>query len=93
VEISVSDDGPGIPAEERARIFEPYVQLGEPGSAGGSGLGLAICKRLIDAHGGEIRVTDRASGGARFAFTLPAEPPRQASRGEAEPSDVHGAGA
>jgi signal transduction histidine kinase len=76
VEISVSDDGPGIAPEDRERVFEPYVQLGERG-AHGVGLGLAICRRLVDSHGGEIRLDPREGGGCRFSFTLPAEPPRR----------------
>jgi signal transduction histidine kinase len=72
VEISVSDAGPGVPEEDRGRIFEAYVQAGEQSRAGGLGLGLAVCKRLVEAHGGSIAVTDRPGGGSRFAFTLPA---------------------
>ncbi len=75
VEISVSDDGPGVASEHRERVFEPYVQLGE--RRGGLGLGLAICRRLVEAHGGEIRLDPRDGGGCRFSFTLPAEPPRE----------------
>ena len=75
VEISVSDDGPGIAPEDRERVFEPYVQLGERG-AHGIGLGLAICRRLVEAHGGEIRLDSSEGGGCRFSFTLPAGPPR-----------------
>ena len=72
VEVSVSDRGPGVEERDRERIFEPYVQ-GDPGShAGGLGLGLAICKRIVEAHGGEIRVEEPPGGGSRFAFTLPA---------------------
>jgi signal transduction histidine kinase len=72
VEVSVSDDGPGVPAAESERIFEPYVRVGEGRGAGGLGLGLAICRRIVEAHGGSIRVEDRAPGGSRFVFTLPA---------------------
>jgi signal transduction histidine kinase len=75
VEISVCDDGPGIAPEHRERVFEPYVQLG-PRGASGIGLGLAICRRLVEAHGGEIRLDPREGGGCRFSFTLPAEPPQ-----------------
>jgi len=72
IEVSVSDEGPGVPEEDRGRIFEAYVQAGEQSRAGGLGLGLAVCKRLVEAHGGSIAVTDRPGGGSRFAFTLPA---------------------
>ena len=72
VEVSVSDQGPGVPAADRERVFEPYVQAGES-RRGGLGLGLAICRRLAEAHGGAIGVEPAPSGGARFAFTLPTE--------------------
>jgi signal transduction histidine kinase len=72
VEVSVADDGPGVPVEERQRIFEPYVRGGTAHSARGLGLGLALCRRLVEAHGGTIGVDERPGGGARFAFTLPA---------------------
>lgn len=69
IEISVADEGPGVPERDRERIFDPYVQAGD--RAGGLGLGLAICRRIVEAHGGSIRVTDRDGGGSRFSFTLP----------------------
>jgi signal transduction histidine kinase len=72
VEISVSDEGPGISDENRERVFDAYVQIGENKRAGGLGLGLAVCKRLVEAHGGTIAVTGRSGGGSWFAFTLPA---------------------
>jgi signal transduction histidine kinase len=72
VEVVVSDDGPGIVAEDRERIFEPYVRGGTGGRAGGLGLGLAICKRIVQAHGGAILATEAKGGGSRFSFTLPA---------------------
>jgi signal transduction histidine kinase len=80
VEVVVSDDGPGIAAQDRDRIFQPYVRAGEGSKAGGLGLGLAICRRIVDAHGGGISVSEAPGGGARFAFTLPAEAP--AAEGE-----------
>jgi len=70
VEVAVSDDGPGVPAADRERIFLPWVRGGAQ-SDGGLGLGLAICKHLVEAHGGTIAVGESALGGARFAFTLP----------------------
>ena len=75
VEVVVSDDGPGIAAQDRERIFEPYVRAGDGSRAGGLGLGLAICKRIVEAHGGTILLTDAPGGGSRFSFTLPAAAP------------------
>jgi two-component system sensor histidine kinase KdpD len=77
IEIAVADDGPGVAAADRTRIFEPYVQADPDGRSGGLGLGLAICRRLVEAHGGTIGVRERSGGGACFFFTLPrAEAPR-----------------
>ncbi len=79
-EVAVCDAGPGVAAEHRERIFEPYVRIGEESGAGGLGLGLAICKRIVEAHGGTIGVDEGPGGGSRFAFTLPiAEPARPAA--------------
>jgi len=77
VEVAVSDDGPGVPLADRDRIFQPYVRAAAPGARApeGLGLGLAICRRLVEAHGGAISVTDPPSGtGSRFVFSLPAAP-------------------
>jgi signal transduction histidine kinase len=69
--VSVVDDGPGIPAEARERIFEPFVRL--PRSPrGGTGLGLAIVRRTIEAHGGTV-TCEPCPVGARFTLRLPAE--------------------
>jgi signal transduction histidine kinase len=73
VEITVDDRGPGIPAGERQRIFEPFLRL-DPSrnrERGGAGLGLAIARHLIQGHGGAIAVEDRPGGGARFRVSLP----------------------
>lgn len=72
VEVSVADRGPGIAAEDRERIFEPYVRVGEGSGAGGLGLGLSICRRIVVAHGGSIRQEPRKGGGSCFVFRLPA---------------------
>jgi signal transduction histidine kinase len=73
-EVVVDDSGPGIPEDERERIFEPFARL--PGPVGrrgsGSGLGLAIARRIADLHGGSLVVGDAPSGGARFVLSLPA---------------------
>jgi signal transduction histidine kinase len=71
VEVSVADEGPGIGRDLRDKIFEPYVR-GAQCEQSGMGLGLAICRRIVDAHGGSIAVTNREGGGSRFSFTLPA---------------------
>lgn len=71
IEVSISDEGPGIPERDRERIFERYVRVGKARRAGGLGLGLSICRRAVEAHGGVIGVTAAEGGGARFWFTLP----------------------
>jgi len=71
VEVSVEDQGPGVASWDRTRIFEPYVRGAGEVEAGGLGLGLAICKRIVEAHGGSIAVTDAQGGGSRFFFALP----------------------
>jgi signal transduction histidine kinase len=71
VEVAVEDDGPGIPEADRERLFEPYVRGEESNRCAGLGIGLAICRRIVDAHGGSIRVEASDLGGARFVFTLP----------------------
>ncbi|NIE59597.1 MULTISPECIES: ATP-binding protein [unclassified Burkholderia] len=72
--LSVDDDGPGIPAAERARVFEPFQRLdsSRDRQTGGFGLGLAIVRRVAQVHGGDVRLEDSPLGGARFVITLPA---------------------
>ncbi len=71
VRVSVEDDGPGIPPENRIRIFEPYVRGEGHADCAGLGIGLAICDRIVASHGGTIGVEDGSLGGARFVFSLP----------------------
>jgi two-component system sensor histidine kinase KdpD len=72
VTISVLDRGPGVPEDERGRIFDKFYRV--PGArGGGAGLGLAICRGIVEAHGGRIDVGGREGGGAAFHFTLPIE--------------------
>lgn len=72
-EIVVEDDGPGIPAEERARVFEPFYRLdrSRDRATGGFGLGLAIAHKAVTLHNGEIALTDSSLGGARFSVRIP----------------------
>jgi len=77
VALSVLDDGPGIPRKERRRIFERFYRIDDRLSRQqeGSGLGLAIVRHVVQAHGGRVRVRNRASGGAEFSILLPAAKP------------------
>jgi signal transduction histidine kinase len=71
--ITIADDGPGIPAPDRARVFERFVRL-DPArtrSSGGSGLGLSIVEEIVRAHHGTAEVGDAPGGGALFTITLP----------------------
>lgn len=71
--VMIEDTGPGIPDVEIGRIFEEFEQVSAAHSESdrGSGLGLAITKRLVEMHGGEIRVGNRAGGGTVFSLNLP----------------------
>ncbi|MDP6981345.1 MAG: HAMP domain-containing sensor histidine kinase [Myxococcota bacterium] len=80
IEVSVSDQGPGIAQDDRVRIFEPYVRGRRSKSAKGVGLGLAICRRILEAHRGTIGVEAVPGGGSRFHFWIPAR--GRAARGE-----------
>jgi signal transduction histidine kinase len=75
--ITVSDNGPGIPAEAVPHLFERFfrVDSSRGRSTGGTGLGLAICKAIIDAHHGTIEVQSEPNAGARFTVRLPAGGP------------------
>ena len=68
LQIEISDNGPGIPAAIRDSIFQPFVTCGK---AEGSGLGLAIAKKIIEDHGGVIRLDDRCKPGASFTIRIP----------------------
>ena len=74
LEISVLDDGPGIPADAQARIFERFYRVDKARSReqGGTGLGLAIVKHVVQAHGGEVRIESEPGSGSRFIVTLQA---------------------
>lgn len=67
VELTVADDGPGVPAAVLERLFEPYFTT----KTSGTGLGLAICRRLVEAHGGTVRLLRSAPGDTVFEIRLP----------------------
>ena len=84
VVLSVEDSGPGVPVGLRQRIFEPFFTTKPEGV--GTGLGLALVAEIVKAHSGTIRVTDGASGGARFEVRLPVyEKAPEAARSEPPP--------
>jgi PAS domain S-box-containing protein len=73
LEVTVSDSGVGIPAHEHQSVFDKFYQAGATtkGVREGTGLGLAITKRLVEEHGGEIRLESEPGKGSRFTFTIP----------------------
>ncbi len=76
--ISVSDNGPGLPAGDEERVFDPFFTTKAPGE--GTGLGLSICAQLVESMGGRIQAANRPEGGARFTVRLTG-----ATRAEREP--------
>ena len=72
VVVKVKDNGPGVPAEIRGRIFEPLFTTKDVGV--GTGIGLALCHRIVEAHGGTIVLESGAEEGAAFAIRLPVDP-------------------
>lgn len=68
VEVTVTDNGPGLPPETRGRLFEPFVST----KPDGIGIGLTICRTIVEAQGGEIEADSRADAGTAFRFTVPA---------------------
>jgi two-component system phosphate regulon sensor histidine kinase PhoR len=74
IEITVADDGPGIPKEAQERIFERFYRVDKARSReqGGTGLGLAIVKHVVQAHSGEVRIESELGSGSRFILNLPA---------------------
>jgi two-component system OmpR family sensor kinase len=70
--LEVSDRGPGVPPDLRARVFERFARgAGDTSAGSGSGLGLAIVRAVAEAHGGHVELSEAAGGGARFVVRLP----------------------
>ena len=80
MQVSISDNGPGIPTENQERIFDDRFRLQRDQAQEGYGIGLALCKRVVQAHFGQIWVDselEQGKGGSCFHFTLPVYRPLQ----------------
>jgi signal transduction histidine kinase len=91
--IWVEDQGPGIPHDDRHRVWEPYVRLNREGESatGGSGIGLAVVRELVTLHGGRTRVEGAPGGGARVVIELPLTQPdsnEHPGGGDSPPTNV-----
>lgn len=82
--LTVSDDGPGVADGLKEAIFRKFHQLESGPRAGGVGLGLAICREIVEAHHGNVWVSDRPQGGSRFSVLLAAAPARVSRKVEAD---------
>jgi len=71
--IEIEDAGPGVPPEDRERIFEPFSRRREQGGSTGTGLGLSIVRQIARVHGGEVTCSSREGQGSRFVVTLPSQ--------------------
>ncbi|HTE44676.1 MAG TPA: HAMP domain-containing sensor histidine kinase, partial [Gemmatimonadaceae bacterium] len=90
--IWVEDEGPGIPHDDRHRVWEPYVRLNREteSATGGSGIGLAVVRELVTLHGGRTRVEGAPGGGARVVIELPlTQPDSDQSQGDVIPPNSH----
>ncbi|HSD27055.1 MAG TPA: ATP-binding protein, partial [Vicinamibacteria bacterium] len=82
VELRVEDRGPGIPRDERGRVFEPFYRgpAAERNATPGSGLGLSLVRHVVRAHGGSVHVEGREGGGAAVVVELPAAAAEEKAR-------------
>jgi signal transduction histidine kinase len=82
VKVSVSDTGPGIPAEFHLEVFDDFFRLPGAEHQEGTGLGLAIARRLVHGMGGKIWVESDSGAGCKFSFLIPYKPAAAASKGK-----------
>lgn len=82
VEIVIDDDGPGIPADQREAVFQPFyrIEASRNRATGGTGLGLTVARTIIRGHGGDVTLHDAPSGGLRARATLPLPPHIEGTR-------------
>jgi signal transduction histidine kinase len=66
--VDIDDDGDGIPASQRERVFEPFVRLDDSSNGRGAGLGLALVKRIVMQHGGSVEIGDPAVGHTKWTL-------------------------
>ena len=86
----MTDNGKGIPAQERDHVTEPLARLHRDDDPPGLGLGLATCLRIAKAHGGRLEISSGTDGGTTVAVTLPS-PAQAGSAGQSGPSWITGA--
>jgi len=79
VKVSVSDTGPGIPAEFHQEVFDDFFRLPSNENQEGMGLGLAIVRRLVQGMGGKVWVESDPGAGCKFSFLIPFKPSSNAS--------------
>jgi two-component system sensor histidine kinase KdpD len=80
--ICVEDNGPGFPDGDTDRLFDKFERGAQESNIAGVGLGLAICRAVARLHGGDIRATRGAMGGARFQISLPLDPHSRDTRND-----------
>jgi len=91
LEVSVADNGPGLPRGREEAVFQKFTRGERESATPGVGLGLAIARAIIEAHQGRIVAANRPGGGAHFTFTLPlGNPPAPAPAPEIEVQPAHG---
>ncbi|HEY6724916.1 MAG TPA: sensor histidine kinase, partial [Polyangiaceae bacterium] len=88
IEIAVTDQGPGIPIEDRKRVFERFERGKAPVAVRGSGIGLALVKHIAEAHGGSATVAVALPQGSRFSITLRADPKSSVASSAPRPSQA-----